>query len=63
MRSNLSARLLSVFAILVILLISCGSSTNLQEKIIGNWEIQAGRKFHLSIGIFYVCRASGKYIF
>ena len=39
MNTKLSARLWGVFAILIILLTAC-SSANLQEKIIGQWEIR-----------------------
>lgn len=39
MNIKLSARLLGVFAILIILLTAC-SSANLQEEIIGQWEIR-----------------------
>jgi hypothetical protein len=39
MKTKNIARLLSVFAILIILLTACGS-TNLQENIIGQWQIE-----------------------
>lgn len=40
MRPKYLYRLLSVFTVLVILLISCGSGASLQERIVGNWQIQ-----------------------
>ena len=41
MRSKLSTCLLSIFILLLIFLTACGRSAILQEKIIGNWQIQA----------------------
>ena len=41
MRSKLSTCLLSIFVLLLIFLAACSRNANLQEKIIGNWQIQA----------------------
>jgi phosphoribosylformimino-5-aminoimidazole carboxamide ribonucleotide (ProFAR) isomerase len=41
MRSKHLYRLLSVFTVLVILIISCRSGASLQDRIVGNWQIQS----------------------
>ena len=40
MNTKLSARLLSILAILMLILTACGGGTNIQEEIIGQWEIR-----------------------
>ena len=41
MRSKHQYRLLSVFTVFVISIISCVSGASLQDRIVGNWQIQA----------------------
>ena len=40
MNSKLSIKIFSVFILLMVLLTACGGSSDLQEQIIGQWEIQ-----------------------
>lgn len=39
MNSKLSVKLFSAFTVLMLLLTACGGGSNLQEQIIGQWEI------------------------
>ena len=41
MRSKHQYRLLSVFTVFVISIISCGIGASPQDRIVGNWQIQA----------------------